>query len=181
MNISQWKNGDRTFFSLEVNDRLLLLQASVFPPSIRTRWVWRGAASSRCPWWTCSLPWSRAWCWWCRSSWHPQKHQQWVCWTPTWDLLNPPDITFKFELIWFFSITNYEVNNIRVAIMQIFCLFPVLQLPRCRLDPVTRATPRHWTGWFFCFLAWPKASFCGATTATLATRIWRWRNVSKVW
>ena len=25
MNISQWKNGDRTFFSLEVDDRLLLL------------------------------------------------------------------------------------------------------------------------------------------------------------
>ena len=24
MNISQWKNGDRTFFSLEVDDRLLL-------------------------------------------------------------------------------------------------------------------------------------------------------------
>ena len=25
MNISQWKNGDRTFFSLEVDDRLLLI------------------------------------------------------------------------------------------------------------------------------------------------------------
>ena len=29
MNISQWKNGDRTFFSLEVDDRLLLLLALV--------------------------------------------------------------------------------------------------------------------------------------------------------
>ena len=27
MNISQWKNGDRTFFSLEVDDRLLLIEA----------------------------------------------------------------------------------------------------------------------------------------------------------
>ena len=27
MNISQWKNGDRTFFSLEVDDRLLLLNS----------------------------------------------------------------------------------------------------------------------------------------------------------
>ena len=32
MNISQWKNGDRTFFSLEVDDRLLLV-AAVSPPS----------------------------------------------------------------------------------------------------------------------------------------------------
>ena len=29
MNISQWKNGDRTFFSLEVDDRLLLLSSVV--------------------------------------------------------------------------------------------------------------------------------------------------------
>ena len=29
MNILQWKNGDRTFFSLEVDDRLLLLHVSV--------------------------------------------------------------------------------------------------------------------------------------------------------
>ena len=29
MNISQWKNGDRTFFSLEVDDRLLLFEAVV--------------------------------------------------------------------------------------------------------------------------------------------------------
>ena len=26
MNISQWKNGDGTFFSLEVDDRLLLIE-----------------------------------------------------------------------------------------------------------------------------------------------------------
>ena len=29
MNISRWKIGDRTFFSLEVDDRLLLVGASV--------------------------------------------------------------------------------------------------------------------------------------------------------
>ena len=60
-------------------------------------------------------------------------------------LFNPPDLISKFKLIWFFSITNYEVNYIRVATMQVFCLFPVLQLPRCRLDAahVSRATPRH--------------------------------------
>ena len=60
-------------------------------------------------------------------------------------LFNPPDLISKFKLIWFFSITNYEVNYIRVATMQAFCLFPVLQLPRCRLDAahVSRVTPRH--------------------------------------
>ena len=40
-------------------------------------------------------------------------------------LFNPPDLIRKFKLIWFFSITNYEVNYIRVATMQAFCLFPV--------------------------------------------------------
>ena len=30
MNISQWKNGDRTFFSLEVDDRLLLIWVPIF-------------------------------------------------------------------------------------------------------------------------------------------------------
>ena len=29
MNISQWKNGDRTFFSLEVDDRLLLMSGCI--------------------------------------------------------------------------------------------------------------------------------------------------------
>ena len=55
-------------------------------------------------------------------------------------LFNPPDLISKFKLIWFFSIINYEVNNIRVAIMQVFCLFPVLQLPRCRRDASSRVT-----------------------------------------
>ena len=32
MNISQWKNGDRTFFSLEVDDRLLLMIRSAEKP-----------------------------------------------------------------------------------------------------------------------------------------------------
>ena len=66
-------------------------------------------------------------------------------------LFNPPDLISKFKLIWFFSITNYEVNYIRVATMQVFCLFPVLQLPRCRLDAahVSRATPRHPTRMIF--------------------------------
>ena len=31
MNISQWKNGDRTFFSLEVDNRLLLQHSPVSP------------------------------------------------------------------------------------------------------------------------------------------------------
>ena len=31
MNISQWKNGDRTFFSLEVDDQLLLLTILLGP------------------------------------------------------------------------------------------------------------------------------------------------------
>ena len=32
MNISQWKNGDRTFFSLEVHDRLLLINRHCCSP-----------------------------------------------------------------------------------------------------------------------------------------------------
>ena len=36
MNISQWKNGNRTFFSLEVDDRLLLLCTSPVPALVTT-------------------------------------------------------------------------------------------------------------------------------------------------
>ena len=34
MNISQWKNGDRTFFSLEVDDRLLLKRMRTEKPNM---------------------------------------------------------------------------------------------------------------------------------------------------
>ena len=70
-------------------------------------------------------------------------------------LFNPPDLISKFKLIWFFSITNYEVNYIRVATMQAFCLFPVLQLPRCRLDAaqLTCQLPRPDTRHGMIFLA----------------------------
>ena len=37
MNISQWKIGDRTFFSLEVDDRLLLIRRSVLKCSLSSR------------------------------------------------------------------------------------------------------------------------------------------------
>ena len=36
MNISQWKIGDRTFFSLEVDDRLLLMFTCCWSPESRS-------------------------------------------------------------------------------------------------------------------------------------------------
>ena len=37
MNISQWKNGDRTFFSLEVDDRLLLMSTDSLCAAVRVQ------------------------------------------------------------------------------------------------------------------------------------------------